>query len=106
MERGVDITKGTSGTPLNKYEAPPKRPRYFLHRDPALTVGRDEVDAPDSLDLQRPLVPRDKVVEVQEHTVQHAQLGLGRQQQELLALKNCAAETGPDKGLILFQPNQ
>ena len=86
------VTRGTSGPPLNinimRLTAP-----CFLY--PARTIGRNEVDAPDGLDLQRPLVLCDEVVEVQEHAVQHAQLGLGRQQQELLALKNCARETGP-----------
>ena len=60
---------------------------------PPRTVGGDEVDAPDGLDLQRPRVLRDEVVKVQEDAVQHAQLGHGRQQQELLALEDCESGT-------------
>ena len=63
----------------------------------ARTVGGHEVDAPDGLDLQGPGMLRDEVVEAQEHAVQHAQLGLGRQKQELLALQDCAGRNGATK---------
>ena len=56
------------------------------------TVGGNQVDAADGLDLQRPRVLAHKLVESQEDAVQEAQPLLGRAQQQLLALKDCARQ--------------
>ena len=54
------------------------------------TVGGNQVDAADGLDLQRPRVPAHKLVETQEDAVQEAQPLLGRALHELLAVQDCA----------------
>ena len=60
---------------------------------PARTVGGHEVDPADGLDLERARL-LDEVVEAQEDVVQQHQAHLGREEQQLVALRDCKSGAG------------
>ena len=74
-----------------------KKKKEFMEPDEQRTVGCDQVDAADGLDLQRPRVLAHEPVEAQEDAVQQAQPLLGRAQQQLLALKDWGGRMGGER---------